>query len=285
VLTLTRTLVKRVRDTSRRIRFRSERGWRIEAAELIDALPAFDDLPEDVLSDLAGRVTLVPVRPGHVVFRQGDHAEAFFVVRKGEVAVEDVDPGTGDTRVLRTLKGGESFGELGLLGSATRSATVRAVDDVELFRVDKEAFDRLLADEIDAPNFGPTMQSFAELRALAPFRALITEDLEQLLRHGSWIDLVPNQTAITEGEPGDAFYVVGSGQLEVIRDGARRATLGPGDHFGEVALLNDAPRNATVVARTPVRAFRLDREGFDEVVAQTFRRAPADRAPDRTMEH
>ncbi len=68
------------------ILFRAEAKWRIEAAELIDALPAFDDLPVEVLNDLAGRVNLRGIRPGQPVFRQGDRPTAFYVVRRGQVA-------------------------------------------------------------------------------------------------------------------------------------------------------------------------------------------------------
>ena len=88
-----------------------------------------------------------------------------------------------------------------------------------------------------------------------------------------------------QGEPGDAFYAISSGQTDVIRDDERSRRLGPGEHFGEIALLEHVPRTATVVARTPVRAFRLDAEGFDRVVARSFRRDRPDRAPDRDMEH
>ena len=56
LLKLTLSLVRRVSGLVRAVRFRLETTWRVEAAQLIDALPAFDDLPEDVLSDLAGRV-------------------------------------------------------------------------------------------------------------------------------------------------------------------------------------------------------------------------------------
>ena len=63
------------------------------------------------------------------------------------------------------------------------------------------------------------------------------------------------------------------------------ATLGPGEHFGEIALIEHVPRTATVAARTPVRAFRLDRDGFDELVAGSFRRDRPDRAPGRDLEH
>jgi CRP-like cAMP-binding protein len=128
------------------------------------------------------------------------------------------------------------------------------------------------------------MQAYAELRALAVFRGLSTADLALVLDHGTWEAVAPGEIVIEQGAPGDAFYALGAGQVDVVRDDEVVATLGPGDHFGEVALLNDAPRNATVIAHTPGRVFRLDREGFTQVVARTLRRG-GDRTPDRTMEH
>jgi len=76
---------------------------------------------------------------------------------------------------------------------------------------------------------------------------------------------------VTEGEEGDSFFVVGSGRFEVSsRDGGYLRTLGPGDHFGEIALLMSVPRTATVAATTPGRLFRLSREGFSGLVADAF---------------
>ncbi len=284
LITLARSIWRRVAEVVERVRFRFERSWRVEAAALIDALPAFDDLDEDLLSDLAGRVEIVSVSDGQVVFRRGDAADAFYVVRSGTIRIEDEDEEEGDTIVLTVLRRGDAFGELGLLGSAPRSATARAEGKTTLFRVDKASFDRLLADDITAPSFAPTMQAYAELRSLPAFRTLSTADLALVLEHGSWMGVAPGEILIEQGEPGDAFYALGSGRVDVVRDEQVIATLGAGDHFGEVALLTDAPRNATVIAHSPSRVFRLDRDGFGQVVARTLPRS-ADRTPDRTMEH
>lgn len=285
LITLARAVGRRVRALWRRIRFRVESSWRVEAAGLIDDLPAFDDLPVDLLNDLAGRVQLKTFARGDTVFRQGDRADAFYVVRRGRVAIEDHDPDTGDTMTLRVLEKRESFGELGLLEAGTRQATARALEDIELFRVDKNAFDRLLADQIDAPDFGPTMQAYAELRAMPPFQRLDTAELAQLLEHGGFVNAQPGDALVRQGEVGDAFYVVASGRADVVQDNAVLAEIGPGGHFGEIALLEDVPRTASVVARAPLRAFCLDRDGFDAVLAQAFRSGAIRRASDRTAEH
>jgi CRP-like cAMP-binding protein/Zn-dependent protease len=285
LLSLIRSLGRRLLALYRRIRFKLETSWRVEAARLIDALPAFEDLPEEVLSDLAGRVKLRLVRPGEPVFRQGDRPSAFYIVRRGLVQIEDEDPATGDTRVLRTMGVGESFGELALLGAHRRQATVRAVDEVELFEVDKSTFDRLLAEDMRAPEFGHTMQALVELRELAVFRGLDASQLHDVLEHGGWVSAAPGDAIVTQGEGGDAFYVIVSGRADVLRDGAVVDSAVSGTYVGEVALLRDIPRTASVVARTPMRLFRLDREGFDLVIADAFRRGTLRPAADRTWQH
>jgi CRP-like cAMP-binding protein/Zn-dependent protease len=285
LLNLLRSVGRRAGGVIRAVRFRLETEWRVEAAQLIDALPAFEDLPEDVLSDLAGRVRLRILRPGEPAFRQGDQPDAFYVVRAGTVQIEDEDPTTGDARVLRTMARGESFGEMGLLGSHRRQATVRAIDEVELFEVDKGTFDRLLADDMRAPDFGHTMQSLAELRELPVFSGLDSERLTEILEHGGWITASPGEELVTQGEPGDRFYAIGSGRAEIVKDGIVLDAVSKGMYFGEVALLRDVPRTASVVARTHMRLFALDRDGFELVVADAFRRGTLRPAADRIWQH
>jgi CRP-like cAMP-binding protein/Zn-dependent protease len=287
LIQLVRSLGRKARAVWARIRFRLETSWRVEAAELIDALPLFEDLPEDVLSDLAGRVRLRTFPAGKPVVRQGDRPEAFYVVRGGTLQVVEENPTTGDERVLRVLGRGESFGELGLAESSPRSATVRALEDCQVFDIDKSTFDRLLAQMVHVPDFAPTLQAVAELRRLPAFATLEPDELSEVLEHGRWVNIAPGETIVEEGEVGDAFYAIRSGQVDVSQEGAFVRTMGPGDHFGEIALLQDVPRTATVIARTPVRAFRLDREGFDRLVAGAFRRGTVKAASgaERTWQH
>jgi CRP-like cAMP-binding protein/Zn-dependent protease len=286
-VTLVRGLIRRGRALWRRIRFRFELKWRVEAAKLVDELPMFKDLPVDVLNDLAGRVKLRALARGSAVFRQGEEADAFYIVRRGSVNVVEEDPEHGTERVLATLGRGQSFGELGLMQEAPRAATVRAAEDTELFEVDRPTFDRLLAQMIDVPDFAPTLQQAAELRELPSFSNLQSEQLTELLQHGEWLNVQPGEVLMEEGEPGDAFYAIGSGQVKVRRGNEEVATLGPGSYVGEIALLFDVPRTATVVAYTPVRAFRLAREAFDRLVAGSFRKGQLkpNAQVDRTLEH
>ena len=271
-ISLGRLAARRIRGVARDIRFRFERSWRVQAAEMIDKLPLFEDVPVEILNELAGRVRLRTVAPGQPVFRQGERADAFYVVRAGTLEIVEEDPETATQRVIRTLAPGDSFGELGLLLGAPRAATVRGLTEAELFVVDKGTFDAFLADMAEVPSFGPTLQAVAELRQLPPFAHLQAGQLAELLEHGEWVTLPPGEEIITQGDVGDSFWAIGSGQVEVLKDGERIAVEGPGTYVGEVALLLDVPRTATVRTLTPVRAYRLDRDGFESLVATAFHR-------------
>ena len=86
------------------------------------------------------------------------------------------------------------------------------------------------------------------------------------------MSFAPGEEIMREGDVGDSFYAISSGQVDIVKDERLVNTIGRGSYFGEVALLMEVPRTATVTARTPVRAFRLDREGFDRLVGDAFRR-------------
>lgn len=86
--------------------------------------------------------------------------------------------------------------------------------------------------------------------------------LEHLAARLIPLRLKSGEIVVREGDPGDRFFLVADGELEVSADGMPIATLGAGDSFGEIALLRDLPRTATVVVRTPAVLYALDRDEF-----------------------
>ncbi len=106
-----------------------------------------------------------------------------------------------------------------------------------------------------------------ELAASALFSALAPEQVHELARSATRMHEPKGMVFSKEGERGDELVVLLEGAVEVRRDGEVLATLGPGDHFGEMALLDDtARRSATVVAVTPVVVAYVSRHHFDTLL-------------------
>jgi MFS family permease len=127
---------------------------------------------------------------------------------------------------------------------------------------------RLLA--VDSSATVPVLQ-LALLRGQPLFSSLGPAELEALARSLEPVEAPAGRTLVRMGEPGDRYYLVADGELEVSVDGRPVRRLSHGDAFGEIALLAEVPRTADVVAVAPVRLYALDKPDF--VAAVTSHRA------------
>jgi hypothetical protein len=104
------------------------------------------------------------------------------------------------------------------------------------------------------------------LQALPLFAPLPPATLEHLAGSLERVPEAAGEEITRQGEPGERFYIVAEGEVDVVIDGRVAATLGPGEHFGEIALLRDVPRTATVTARSDAVLLALDRDEFVSAV-------------------
>ena len=121
--------------------------------------------------------------------------------------------------------------------------TVRA-----LFRIDATAV--------------PHTDELRVLTAVPIFAPLPGTSLEHLAGRLVPLRIDPGDVVVRQGDKGDRFYIVAEGEVEVTEDGRTISQLSAGGYFGEIALIRDVPRTATVVARTPVVLYALEREDF-----------------------
>jgi MFS family permease len=107
----------------------------------------------------------------------------------------------------------------------------------------------------------PTAQLQA-LRAIEMFAPLPAPTLEALAGSLTQMQVPAGETVFRQGDHGDRFYIVESGEIAIEIDGREANVLGPGDHFGEIALLRDIPRTATARARKETQLYALERDAF-----------------------
>ena len=211
----------------------------------------------------------------------GDDARHFYVLESGtcEVKVRRRDPADGKPvmtepeRTVATYAGGDSFGELALLYGAPRAATIRASKECKLWSLDrahyvaiKRRFQEALAERVR-----DLVESVNLFQGLSPeHKATIADALKCEV-------FEKDDVIISEGETGDKFYVVSSGEVSVYVGGAdsystakshRELTrLTAGASFGEKALINDDVRGASVkVVSDRCELFHLDRARFNALL-------------------
>jgi CRP-like cAMP-binding protein len=195
------------------------------------------------------------LEPGDAAVRAGDEADALFLVESGTFEV-----GAGGERLAR-LGPGDAFGEIGLVTQSPRSADVVALERSAVLRLDRERYVEFLTSlpDVRVRAAASTAERLGGGDTPTLLATLAHGDAALLGSHMEQLSVRAGETIVREGDEPDGFYLVVAGEAKVRGD-----RLGPGDFFGELALLEEgATRSADVVAVTHMTLLRLDREGFD----------------------
>jgi len=169
--------------------------------------------------------------------------------------------GVLESLLLLTVGLGAAAAPLLLAWLGTRGALIFAGALLPLLVV--PVWPRLAA--IDRAGHIPEQQ-LGLLRDNPIFAPLPAPTLEQLAEALEELRVPADEEVIRQGEPGDRFYLVAEGELDVYVDGRVVQSLGPGESFGEIALLRDVPRTATVKTRTNAQLYALERHAFISAV-------------------
>ena len=214
---------------------------------------------------------------------QGQRDGRVYLVADGTLAAS-VRTGHGDIEV-GSCGPGDIIGELAMIGSGDRTASVRAVDPAEVFEIDAPAFQRHLDDH---PGLASEVADSAKRRLdiitmvdaiVHQYGQPIVAVIPGILDAAEWIQLDAGQTLVDEGDEPDAIYLLVGGRLVAegtAADGSGlRGEIGRGEVVGELALFDRSPRSATVRAVRASTLIRIDIEAFEALLAEHPRSALA----------
>lgn len=220
-------------------------------------LAVFRHLEEAEIREVARRLQLVRYLPGDVIIRQGEEeASEFFIVDHGRCSahVQDAE----GMREVREYSPGEGFGERALLRDEPRAATVLADEEAAVFRLHRDDFVAVIRDRDHKEEL---------IRGAKLFETMTDEQVHQLSSLLKMKTFKAGTDIIKQGDPGAEFFILDSGEcVAVVTSGKSSQEVmrySAGDLFGEKALLESAPRGATISAETDVVTYTLTREDFE----------------------
>jgi len=237
--------------------------------------PLLSGLSGDELEAFIDSLQLRHVDAEELIFREGDHGNYLYLIGMGNVLLRAKDS-QGRKRVFSHLCEGDFFGEYAFMSRAPHSDEAIAETDCSVLMIDRVTFDEWVE---KYPGIQSTIEDFYRQRVLARvlaitpvFEGVPTDARLALADHFKLRTFEQGGVVIREGEAGDTFYLIRSGSVDLSTSGMGKdgdqvvlGKMGEGDFFGEVALLTDKPRTATVVAREKAELMELARADFDQI--------------------
>lgn len=243
-----------------------------EEMQTLRALVPLHTLPDDVLDELFEHVVVETVKRGQILFNQGDtdHDNVYLV--KGKVAL------LSNNSVVDRVEAGTDTARFPLAHQLPRKYAVRAESKSRITRIDSrqlsdylarsQTIDYQVADFEDASD-DDWMSMLLQSRVLQQVPA---SNIQRVMMNVEQVEVDKGDDLIRQGDPGDFYYMLTKGRAVVRRDNGdgkgpvELATLGPGDSFGEEALLSDNPRNSSVTMLQPGLVLRLGKENFLQLI-------------------
>merc|ERR1712029_940300 len=227
----------------------------------------FSHLDDSERSDIFDAMFAKEANEGEVIIQQGDEGDNFYIIDQG-----CVDIYVNGTKVVEGLTEGASFGELALIYGTPRAATVTAVTWVKLWGIDRDSYRRILMGSTIRKRkmYEEFLSKVSILENLDKWERLTVADSLEA------VSFEDESVVVKQGEQGNDFFIIVEGTAIVTQyrndtdqseqEPVEVGRLGPSDYFGEIALILDWPRAATVTARGPLKCVKLDRGRFERVL-------------------
>ncbi|RCH82577.1 hypothetical protein CU098_007497, partial [Rhizopus stolonifer] len=217
----------------------------------------FKNLDEEQYADVVNAMAEKRISATTQVIEQGAVGDYFYIVESG-----NLDCFINGNKVTSYGPGG-SFGELALMYNAPRAASIVAVTDCVLYALDRVTFRSILME-----NTARKRRMYERFLEEVPiFKSLETYERHKIADALESVQFDDQEVVMREGDAGDSFYLIESGEAsfyKALPDGTQRQVMvgKKGDYFGELALINDEPRAATVIANGKLRCATLSKKAF-----------------------
>jgi len=241
-----------------------EQKKRIKA--VLDNSFLFMTLDDKDLQTVIGAMQEVILPPKQRIIEQGDDGDCLYVVESG--LVDCYRKINGQDKLVKTCNAGDAFGELALLYNTPRAASVESRDQCVLWKLDRETFNAIVKDAASKKRqlYENFLKSVPLLESMDAYeRSKISDALKtEMFTEGHVI--------VRQGDPGDKFYIVEEGRCVALKSFVPGQTpkevmnYKQGDYFGELALLKNEPRAASIVAQGTVKVAWLDRRSFKRLL-------------------
>ena len=228
----------------------------------------FENLDDQDMNTIIDACEQKKFKNGEYVIKQGDNGDEIYLIESGELDCEKIfEPGDAP-KYLKTYKPGELFGELALLYNAPRAATIFAKTDCVLWALDRATFTNIVKES--AINNREKYKKFLES---IPILSQVTSyELYSICDAIKKEKVKKDEYIIKEGEEGNKFYILDEGSaialktMSVGKKPEKVKDYSKGDYFGELALLKNEPRAASVLAVTDCRLLSMDRPAFKRLL-------------------
>mmetsp|Transcript_4981 Transcript_4981/g.9177 ORF Transcript_4981/g.9177 Transcript_4981/m.9177 type:complete len:1244 (-) Transcript_4981:131-3862(-) len=233
--------------------------------DMLKKVEFLSTMSDERLDVLRRGVHCTAFKRDQIVFYEGDEGDELYLILKGSVKVQRRNVDTGKEVEVVTLQQGSYFGEMALIMNIGRTASVLVLEPSLLLSINKRTFESFLEMAgLDFKQVTRTRVIETFKRFKIPFFQAISDERFHEIAHVCQIEKYEKgQVIFNEGDPGDRFYIISYGQVEVQKDGKSICKLGVGTYFGEVALVvEDTMRTATCVATLQSVLLSMSAEDF-----------------------
>jgi len=245
------------RDTFRYTLAHSSANRNAETQAALSKVSLLSTLTEDQIAKVSEAVELVTYNPGDTIIKKGSEGNIFYMIKDGVVKVSDV--GANSQFADHKLRAGDYFGERALVTGEPRAANVVAESKVVVMALDRTAFNSLLGPLKDLIDHNMNIRVLESIKLFANLSAAERTKIAKCFSS----EAHPSGTTICkEGDKGSKFYIIKDGTAKVVSNGNTVVELIGGTYFGEMALLEDDVRKASVITTSAVDLFVLDRSAF-----------------------